>query len=671
MAKILIADDDGNFRSTLAEVLGSAGYQAVECQSGDIALSTYEKMAEEGAPPAALLIDLLLPKIAGFDLAGKLNELGNTAPMILMSGIFKGSSHEEQAAELGAKGFFAKPFDNADLLSKIEALLGPGGAVVAEPDVEQRPMPEEGTLLENPVFHLLWRAEREAHSGVLEVFSQEGRGRVFVYRGGATMAQHWRGQMNVGFQLIRDGHLTPEMYQEAVDEACGEARGIHEIIKSKGWVREAEFKAAYKALVPRIISALAPVSGNFRWIATEEFGKLIPAASTRLWDCLLLGVREATPEQLVPHIEPRFPLRLAPGENWPRVRPELEKGCGSDSLARAINGRATISQLVAAARDETDKLMRMRQVFLLMNTQSVMASLEPMKVDMPAEPEPAAPAPKPVEETAAPAAAANNGPAEYDASLDDGIDFNAEETDARERIKMMSDMIEGKNLYEILGVQPGAEGGDIKKAYFTLAREYHTDSFSGMRLGAMQPVLDSLFSRIASAYDTLSNDGKRAEYDAGLQMEASGQSTDIGVLMEAERDFSKGRTLLERGEMTSAAKFFEKAVKANPGNIEWASHNLFASWYLRRTADEAISLIAQLEKLWKDNQSQMDILYFAGRLAFEIEDIKKARKYMKKTLNEQPNHQLAQRDLRQVMKKIDDVKAEQKKGQGLLGKLRR
>lgn len=670
MSKVIIADDDANFRETMEEVLQSGGYEPLAFPSGDKALSAYETMMSEGKEPVACIIDVLLPKVAGFDLVKKLTALGANAPIIMVSGIMKNS--EDEALELGCKAFLPKPFDNDDLIAKLDALVGPGGAAaVAEPEVEQRPLPPEGTLLENPVFHLLWRAEREGHSGVLEIFSNEGRGRVFVYRGSGLMAQHWKSQLNVGFQLVKGGHLTPEMYQQAIEEACNESRGIYDVIKHQGWVREAAFKTAYKALVPLIIAELAAVSGNFRWIATEEFAKLIPAGTTKLWDPLLVGVRKATSQQLTPHIEPRNPLRLAPGDNWERIAPQLEKACGSDSLARAINGRATISQLVAASRNDSERAMRMRQIFLLMNTQAVQASLEVIKYTAPEMPaERPAPAAEAAPETDAPAAKAS-APGAIDPSLDEGIDFNAEEIDSRERIKLKWEMSHGKSHWEVLGVAPGADEAECKKAYFTLAREYHTDAFAGQRLGSMGPVLDELFSLISQAYSTLTDPDKRADFLAGEQMKESGQSTDIGELMAAERDFAKGRTLLERGEMVSASKFFDKAVQVNPGNGEWKAHALFSAWWVKRNPQTGPGLITELEAIYKANENLMDALYFAGRLALEIGDLRKAKGYMRKVLEEDRNHAMANRDMRLVQRKAEEAQAAEKKSGGLMGRLKR
>ena len=72
-------------------------------------------------------------------------------------------------------------------------------------------------------------------------------------------------------------------------------------------------------------------------------------------------------------------------------------------------------------------------------------------------------------------------------------------------------------LYEILGVSESADNETIKKAYRKLAVEFHPDKTGGDKQK------EEKFKEISSAYQTLSDPNKRAEYDAKRAMHARGR----------------------------------------------------------------------------------------------------------------------------------------------------
>jgi DnaJ-domain-containing protein 1 len=65
-----------------------------------------------------------------------------------------------------------------------------------------------------------------------------------------------------------------------------------------------------------------------------------------------------------------------------------------------------------------------------------------------------------------------------------------------------------KDLYQVLGLNPGASGAEIKSAYRRLARRYHPDV-------SASPDAAARFVRISQAYQILSDPPRRAAYDRG------------------------------------------------------------------------------------------------------------------------------------------------------------
>ncbi len=73
-----------------------------------------------------------------------------------------------------------------------------------------------------------------------------------------------------------------------------------------------------------------------------------------------------------------------------------------------------------------------------------------------------------------------------------------------------------KDYYKTLGVTKGATGDEIKKSYRKLARKYHPDANQG------DPKAEARFKEISEAYNVLSDDKRRKEYDEARSLFGSG-----------------------------------------------------------------------------------------------------------------------------------------------------
>jgi len=685
MPLILIADDDTNFVTTTQEVLVEAGYDVSAAPNGEALLELYEGLKAEDKVADAILLDVLMPKIGGFDCAQMLLNRHYEGAILFTSGVFKTAQHEQDAkAKYGAKAYLPKPFRNEDLTDVLADICGVEVAE-AEPEIPQVPLPAEGSLLENPVIYLLFRIHRERHTGVLDLYGEgKARFRLFFYNGRCTLAQSPYSYSNIGVALIRTGALTADMYQQAAEWAVSRGTGLYDIIKSEKWADDGMLKEAYRSLLPEIVGQCIALSGRFRWTASGDFSRLVPAGPMSVLDLIKVGLRMATAKDLAPHLDPRKTLRLAPGEKWGETLPLLQEACGSNSLERAINGRATIAQLLGAGRDDRDRSQRARQVYLLMSNQAVLASEQVIKVEAPEPaPKPQAPSPTgafvspssqqiPVEQAQqaqqASTPAADTAALLGDNSGDEGIDFTPEELEAKQRIDAKTAEVEGKNYWEVLGVQRGADAGAIKAAYFALARDFHTDAFAGMRLGASQPRLDHVFTLIADAYATLTNDDKRGEYEAKIDMEEAGMTTDVGALLEADKNFHKGTILLERGQANNAARLFAACVEVNPSNLEWQCYYKYANWFGEKNPGEATALVSEFEAAFKEMPAMAQIAFFGAKLAFEIGNHKKAKSLLRKTLGVDPDHHEANRLMRQLNVALTQEMQKGQTGGGLMGR---
>jgi DNA-binding response OmpR family regulator len=123
LKRILIVDDDGALSEVLRDKLIIEGFSVQCATDADEALRTSESFM-----PDLVLLDVMLPKRSGFELA-PLVRRSRKVPIIFLSA--RGLQVDKlRGLELGADDYITKPFDTAELLARIRAVLRRAGGVV-------------------------------------------------------------------------------------------------------------------------------------------------------------------------------------------------------------------------------------------------------------------------------------------------------------------------------------------------------------------------------------------------------------------------------------------------------------------------------------------------------------------------------------------------------------
>lgn len=101
-------------------------------------------------------------------------------------------------------------------------------------------------------------------------------------------------------------------------------------------------------------------------------------------------------------------------------------------------------------------------------------------------------------------------PAEIDDKLlAEPCDLDVEQ---KRRILHIHTVLPTVTHFELLGLSPDADKKDIKRNYFRLSKEFHPDRFYNKNLASYREKLNAIFTRLTHAFETLSDDGKRAAY---------------------------------------------------------------------------------------------------------------------------------------------------------------
>ena len=120
-AKVLVADDNDDYRGIVVYLLKKAGCAVTEAHTGREALELARK-----ATPDLIVIDLAMPEMNGYEVIGELRARPETmqVPVIVLTGATNRERLREILEHVRVNAFLAKPVKNTDLLEAVRAVLG-------------------------------------------------------------------------------------------------------------------------------------------------------------------------------------------------------------------------------------------------------------------------------------------------------------------------------------------------------------------------------------------------------------------------------------------------------------------------------------------------------------------------------------------------------------------
>ena len=519
---ILIVDDDQALGKAMSEILSRAGFKPMHCTKPDDALNTMKLQSVRCA-----IVDCMLPKMNGRELAKKMKEEDPNLPIIMMSGIYKDKNFIREAmAMTGAQSFLTKPFDLEDLLGEMENLfkdsieisIDPLHSLLSKNDITHkeriRTVNEIDTI---HAFDLPWLYSLLLHpriNGHLNIISAEGEvSGVGFQKGSIVQVNQEDAKSYFGVLLVEHGFISQADFDESM-RAQGKAKKIGDRLVDANLISpHAVHVVMAEQQGIRLSKTVADTSVKVNFIESEEIRE--NAITDRVALTELLNewlVSKVTTDWLKANYIPwmRYNVKRGP-EFSPYHRvlgiPVVQ---AVPDIMKLLLEKETLEHSIAALKVSEEKFYRAHHALCISRV----------------------------------------------------IRFGEQTTNndysmQRERLKKLVPALEKQNHFERLGVSQKAKDAEIKRAYHELAKILHPDKLAPDAPADVRELQNKAFEYISDAYETLDGNTK-GNYIMELER---GKAE---AILQAEQLADQARPLMTKGDFKKARGYLETAVKLAP-----------------------------------------------------------------------------------------------------------
>jgi DNA-binding response OmpR family regulator/tetratricopeptide (TPR) repeat protein len=618
---ILIIDDDRELRDFLQQALTAAGFQVEQADRGAVGM---RKLLTEDFDLA--LIDYNMPEISGPNICRALRQHDKTAELpvvIIATSIHSPEQIAAAKADYGVDDFLYKPFTGYDLQQMLER---------AFPITEKKEeAPKIKTISAFTIPYQLHTLYREKATGLLHLHQGDAKKIIYIEQGYPIFARSNVLSECLGRMLVNEGLMTQVDCDQSVEKSKESGRLQGTVLIEMGLLTPEELHAALVRQVTRkLLTTFAWRHGTWQFIPAKGIKKNVTRIKLTPANLIMQGIWEFWDlKQLDDFLFPYMEDYLKQSTN-PRYRfQDIELNKRGEQIFNSCVGIKTMDQLLADHPLAKREIQRVIAALLI--SEMIERQATPEKVDI------------------------------EDLEATTGVEI----IDEKLRTKILEDYrrIMDSNYFEALGISRESSAGEVRRAYYKMAKEYHPDRFLGSGLSKeMSTKVREMFQYITQAYTVLSNPETCADYLEEL-VHGSKKSIDINQVIEAESCYQEGRALLKIRRFAAAAKHLKRSLELSPEEPEYMTSY---AWALFKSDPDKNAIQQQaLEVLLASRELNpgLDQTHlFLGHVYQAQNKERQAEKSFEMAVQANPNCTEALRELRLINLRREQSSAPQSQG---------
>lgn len=607
--RILIVDDDQSQGSAIEKALKKAGYHPTFCSNVPDAEAQLKVNAFK-----LVILDCMLPVKNGLDLAKSLQADDPSMRVILMSGIYKDRSFIQDAErKINLSAFMAKPFDIENMIDVVDES-------VADLIPPERP----------PIYQLFSIKDR-SNSNRVQAIQKNGEIQGFDLPWVYSLFAHSKLS---GELTLKDEHGA----ESAIRFYRGEVAGVQtaddgsyfgKLLIEKGFISNEELEAYYrdqgtKKIGEQLVDASALSPHAIQVVLREQMAiRLSQLITHESYEINFKEAQEgAAPDVTIASRELRayyhdwiysklsshwitsLYMTWMDHEVYATHRLEwfdeiifLPLFQSFGEIPKVVDGQKTLQEILDYFESDSAKAVKVIHYMLVIGM--IYFSEDP--------------SPK--------------------ASL----------LERKSRLKKIWEEMKDKDYYDVLGIPKSASQKQILQGYHELAKVFHPDKFPQDIAPDFRELVDNVFNRITSAYETLKDETRRQEYKVALDKGHTEQ------ILKSEENFEVGRKLLEHRRFDDAVKVFEVAAEVRGRRSDM---NIYLAWaklkssQAKSPSDEFLkTLFEQINEVPMEDRHVPEYFFVKAMFYRLIDNREKSKSNFKRALSLDPTFLEAKREL--------------------------
>ena len=396
----------------------------------------------------------------------------------------------------------------------------------------------KGLLSDFKLADILIGLQRSYKTGILTVESSHIVKRVYVKNGDMIFAVSNQVEDRLGNLLLREGRITEKQSDHAVEELQKTRQRYGAVLVRLGYLNPQELVKVVRHQVEEVILSLFGLErGVFGFeekpLPTEEIITLKLSAANIIY----YGTKKLHGSQFHENSLPPLDAVLCFSSDPLDLFQDIVLDESGKKVTSCIDGKTSIKDIIS-----------LTQIGHLEALKTICALLDVGMVKMDCKEGQSGEVREDIGDRIISEGVMTEIMEEKEVQIDSEI---------KDMIEDMYDKYEGLGYYGVLGVKQHSPLKEIKSAYYKVAKMFHPDMHFHLNDASLKNKLSDIFSYIHTAYTTLSNEQKRAEYD---KLSTTTPSWTTSNREQARSLFEEGRNKLRKNEFSDAELLFGQAI---------------------------------------------------------------------------------------------------------------